>query len=57
MKPLLTNALCVLCLAGLAVLQFGWLVYPALGTTVAMLNVAFVLACVAAYAVRCRTRR
>jgi hypothetical protein len=27
MKPLPSNAVCVLCLAGLAVLQFGWLVY------------------------------
>jgi hypothetical protein len=57
MKPLLTNASCVLCLAELAVLQFGWLVNPALRTRVAMLNVAFVLACLAAYAARCLTRR
>jgi len=57
MKPLLSNALCVVCLAGLAALQFGRLVYPALGTTMAMLNMAFGLACLAAYAARCLTRR
>jgi hypothetical protein len=57
MKPLSANAVCVLCLAGLAVLQFGWLVYPALGTTVNVLNVAFVLACLTAYVTTKGARR
>jgi hypothetical protein len=56
MKQLPTNAACVMCLAGLAVIQFGWLVYPALGTMVAMLNAAFVLTCLAAYVLRCLIR-
>ena len=52
MKPLLVNAACVACLSALAVLQFGWVFFPALGTVAALLNAAFVLACLAVYAVR-----
>ena len=37
--------------------RVGWIVYPPLGTAVALLNLAFVLACLAAYAVRRFTRR
>ena len=52
MKVLIANAVLIVCLAGPAILAFGWIAYPALGTAVALLNAAFVLACIVAVAAR-----
>ena len=57
MKPLLTNAVCIMCLAGLAALQFGWVFWPWLGSVMAIANLGFVLALGVAWLIRRFFRR
>jgi hypothetical protein len=57
MRDRLRTCLLFACLLGLAILQYGWIIYLPLGTAMAILSLTFVLACLTAYVTRRTLRR